>query len=58
MNKRPKKGDHVKVFDHMHDVFLYGVVEDLLSKQFTYITTQGATRFCFYDGLWEVRDEG
>jgi hypothetical protein len=54
MTKRPKKGDWVKVWDSLHEVELTGRVVDLLNKQFTFVTEQGATRFCFYDGTWEV----
>lgn len=52
--RMPKKGDWVKVWDSLHEVELSGRVELLLSKQFTFRTEQGATRFCFYDGTWEV----
>ncbi len=52
--KKPTKGDVVKVWDSLHEVELHGRVTELLSKQFTFTTEQGATRFCFYDGTWEV----
>ena len=51
---RPKEGDRIRHTEPEFDRVTEGNVVLLLAVQFTYITDEGYTRFCFYKDLWEV----
>ena len=56
--KTVKPGDEVQVFDVMADKQYCGIVESVLSTQFTYQPTEGGNiRFCPFSGKWHVSKE-
>jgi len=52
MNK-PQLGDLVSFEDHNGDTH-WGIVDNLLSSQFTIMTEQDITKFCFYKDTWRM----
>ena len=55
--KTPKVGDLIEHTCSLNGKF-EGVVEQLLSMQFTYMTDDGHSRFCMYKEVWRKIDEG
>ena len=58
MKKRsPQIGDRVQVPHGTYEgKYHKGVVDNLLSAQFVYVTDAGQRRMVRYDGLWEFED--
>ena len=52
--RAPRPGDEVEVFDAMADRQYCGVVESVLSTQFTYQPAEGSIRFCQFSSKWQV----
>jgi hypothetical protein len=55
--KAPEVGDRIEHTCTLNGKF-EGVVEQLLSMQFTYMTDDGHSRFCMYKEVWRKIDEG
>ncbi len=53
--RKPASGDRVRVPDFYTDEIYSGFVVDLLSVQFTYETTSGTIRYCFYSADWKYQ---
>ncbi len=51
---RPELNQRIRHTEPEFDRVTEGNVVLLLAVQFTYITDEGYTRFCFYKDLWEV----
>ena len=54
--KAPKLGDKIEHTCTVNGKF-EGVVQELLSMQFTYMTDDGQIRFCLYRENWRKLDE-
>lgn len=51
--KKPKEGDRIIHHDMMPEERRYvGIVQSVLSAQFTYLTEDGQERFCLYSADW------
>lgn len=57
IEKKPKEGDKVRVYDGYHDTWYEGIVANLLSSMFTYDTKE-MRRLAFYRDKWEIINDG